>query len=44
MTQTTRLWELSEEIKELEDAIAILVEDENLSEDKREDKLQQMFA
>ena len=44
MTQSTRLWELSEEIKELETAIATLVEDEALSEEEREDKLQKTFA
>ncbi len=41
---TIRLWELSEEIKELENAIATLVEDETLSEEEREDRLQEMFA
>ena len=41
---TTRLWELSEEIRELENAIAQTVEDESLSDDERDDKLQETFA
>lgn len=44
MTQTTRLWELSEEIRELETAISAIADDETLDEEKREDKLQKMFA
>jgi hypothetical protein len=39
-----RLWELSEEIKQLEDAIANLIDDETLTESDREIKLQQTFA
>jgi hypothetical protein len=41
---TTRLWELSEEIRELENAISAIVDDETLTEEVREDKLQKMFA
>ena len=41
---TTRLWELSEEIRELENAISAIADDENLTEEVREDKLQKMFA
>lgn len=44
MTQTARLWELSEEIRELENAIASIADDETLLEEKREVKLQEMFA
>lgn len=44
MTQTTRLWELSEEIRELETAISAIADDETLTEEIREDKLQEMFA
>jgi hypothetical protein len=44
MTTSTRLWELSEEIKQLENAIANLVDDETLTESDREIKLQQTFA
>jgi hypothetical protein len=44
MTQSNpRLWELSEEIQDLENAIAQLTEDETLTEDERETKLQQAF-
>ena len=43
MTQTTRLWELSEEIRELENAISAIAESETLSEEEREDKLQETF-
>ncbi len=43
MTQTTRLWELSEEIRELEDAIAAIIDNETLSEEDRETKLQKTF-
>jgi uncharacterized membrane-anchored protein YjiN (DUF445 family) len=39
-----RLWELSEEIKQLEDAIANLVDDETLTESDREIKLEQTFS
>ena len=41
---TTRLWELSEEIRQLEDAIALIADDETLNEEEREERLQQMFA
>jgi Siphovirus Gp157 len=44
MTQTTRLWELSEEIKQLEDAIALIADDETLTEEDKETKLQETFA
>ncbi len=43
MTQTIRLWELSEAIQQLENAIARYVEDENLTEAEREIKLQSTF-
>ena len=41
---TTRLWELSEEIRELENTISAIADDETLTEEDREDKLQEMFA
>ena len=41
---TTRLWELSEEIRELENAISAIADNETLTEEVREDKLQKMFA
>lgn len=41
---STRLWELSEEIKQLEDAIALIADDESLTEEDRETKLQETFA
>ena len=41
---TVRLWELSEEIKQLEDAIALIADDETLTEEEREAKLQETFA
>jgi hypothetical protein len=44
MNQTTRLWELSEEIKELENAISAIADDESLSDEDRETKLQETFA
>ena len=40
----TRLWELSDEIQQLENAIALIADDESLTEEEREDKLQKMFA
>ncbi len=40
---TTRLWELSNEIQQLENAIASIAEDETLSEEEREIKLQETF-
>jgi hypothetical protein len=39
-----RLWELSDEIQDLENAIANLVDDETLTESDRETKLQETFA
>ncbi len=44
MAQSTRLWELSDEIQQLETAIAQIQEDETLSEEEREDKLQEVFS
>lgn len=44
MTQSTRLWELSEEIRELENAISAIADDETLSEEEQENRLQEMFA
>ncbi|MGH2416469.1 MAG: siphovirus Gp157 family protein [Microcystaceae cyanobacterium] len=44
MTQPTRLWELSEEIQQLEEAIALIQEDETLSDEEREAKLEQTFC
>ena len=44
MTTTTRLWELSEEIRELETAIASIADDETLDEESRETKLQETFS
>ncbi len=43
MNQTTRLWELSDEIQTLESAIALIQEDENLSDEEREIKLEETF-
>jgi hypothetical protein len=40
---TVRLWELSEEIQDLENAIANLIDDETLTESDREIKLQETF-
>jgi hypothetical protein len=45
MTQSNpRLWELSEEIKQLEDAIALIADDETLTDEDKETKLQETFA
>jgi Siphovirus Gp157 len=44
MNQSTRLWELSDEIQQLEDAIATIQENETLSDDDRENQLQQTFS
>lgn len=45
MTQTNpRLWELSEIIGELETAIAAIQEDETLTDEEREAKLEQVFT
>ncbi|VEP17134.1 conserved hypothetical protein [Hyella patelloides LEGE 07179] len=43
MTQATRLWELSDEIQELETAISLIQEDETLSDGEREIKLEETF-
>ena len=40
----TRLWELSEEIGQLENAISAIADDETLSDGDKETKLQQVFA
>ena len=40
---TTKLWELSDEIQQLENAIALIADDENLTEEERENKLQLTF-
>ncbi|PSF33869.1 hypothetical protein C7H19_19285 [Aphanothece hegewaldii CCALA 016] len=42
--QTIRLWELSEEIQQLENAIALIQEDETLTDSERETKLEQAFS
>ncbi|MBE9170868.1 siphovirus Gp157 family protein [Pleurocapsales cyanobacterium LEGE 06147] len=39
-----RLWELSEEIQQLETAIALLLEDDSLTDEERETKLEQAFS
>jgi hypothetical protein len=44
MTQSTRLWELSDEIQQLEDAIALIADDESLNDEDKETKLQETFA
>lgn len=45
MTQPNpRLWELSEEIQQLEDAIALISEDETLTDEERETQLEQAFT
>ncbi len=41
---TTKLWELSDEIQNLENAIALIVEDETLTDEDREIKLEKTFA
>ncbi len=38
-----KLWELSDEIQQLENAIALIADDETLTESKRETKLQETF-
>ncbi|MDJ0595927.1 MAG: siphovirus Gp157 family protein [Pleurocapsa sp. MO_226.B13] len=40
---TTRLWELSDEIQQLENAISAIIDNETLSEEERETKLQSTF-
>jgi hypothetical protein len=44
MTKSIRLWELSEEIQDLENAIALIADDESLTEEDKETKLQETFA
>jgi len=41
--QPTRLWELSKEIKQLETAIALIADDETLTDEDKETKLQETF-
>jgi len=41
---TTRLWELSEEIRHLENAISAIADDETLNDENKETKLQETFA
>ena len=43
MTNSTRLWELSDNIQQLETAISDIQEDENLSDEEREIKLEETF-
>ena len=40
---TTRLWELSDEIQDLENAINAIADNETLTEEERETKLQETF-
>ena len=40
----TRLWELSEEIQKLENAISAIADDETLNDEDKETKLQETFA
>ena len=44
MNQSTRLWELSDEIQQLETALAFIQEDENLTDEERETKLEETFT
>jgi len=44
MNQSTRLWKLSEEIQQLETALALLLEDDSLTDEERETKLEQAFS
>lgn len=44
MTTSTRLWELSNDIQQLETAIALYLEDETLSDEQREIKLEETFS
>jgi hypothetical protein len=44
MNQPTRLWELSDEIQQLENAIALILENETLSDADRENQLQETFS
>ena len=43
MNQKTRLWELSDEIQELENAISLIQENETLSDEDKEIKLEETF-
>jgi hypothetical protein len=43
MTTSTRLWELSDDIQKLESAIALIQENETLSDEDRETKLEETF-
>lgn len=43
MTTSTRLWELSDDIQQLESAIALIQEDDSLSDEEREIKLEETF-
>ena len=43
MNKSIRLWELSDGIQQLENAIASIHEDENLTDDDRETKLEETF-
>jgi hypothetical protein len=43
MNQSTRLWEFSDEIQQLENSIDLISEDETLTDDDRETKLQETF-
>ncbi len=43
MAQATRLWKLSDEIQQLENAIALIQEDDNLTDEDREIKLEETF-
>ena len=43
MNQSTRLWELSEEIQQLEREIAAIQENETLTDEERETQLEQAF-
>ncbi len=43
MTESTRLWELSDGIQQLENAIALIHEDETLTDEDRETKLEETF-
>lgn len=44
MTTSTRLWELSDEIQQLEQLIAAITEDDSLTDEDRETKLQETFT
>ena len=43
MTESTRLWELSDNIQQLENAISVIQENETLSDEEREAKLEETF-